>query len=680
MPNAAKNAFADAVRRGDRLPELLCPAGSYEALLAAIEGGADAVYMGGVAHNARINAKNFTEDELERGIALAHAYGVKIYIAANTLVYDRGLDGFLRAAEHAYLAGADALIIADLGAAAEVHRRIPIDLHASTQCSFHSAGAVDALRDAGFSRMVCAREMPAEDIEHFIDTSPLEAEVFVHGALCVCHSGQCLFSSLVGGRSGNHGQCAQPCRLPFGGSYPLSLKDLTLARHIPRLCRMGVSSLKIEGRMKSPEYVRAVSAVWRRLLDGRRAASDNDIRELDEIFSRGGFTDGYFVRKINKSMLGVRSEEQKRVTRELPPFEGLTRKIPLAAKLIATENQPISLTFTRVDSGDSATVLGETPLVATNAPSSAESVRKNIAKLGDTPFFLDDLDCRIDGNIMLPASWLNSLRRAAIQKLSSLPLPHVPKPVNDKILPKGHPTAARTALFYSPEQIPPSAYSYFDIIYTPLEKYTGNTNGVALPPIIFDGEAQRVREMLSGAVDRGAAHVLVCNYAHLPLVEGLPLCVHGDFRLNVTNNAAMAFAEKQGLCDVILLPELTLAQIADIGGNRAVCVYGRVPLMVTEKCVGKELGDCKKCERGECELVDRRGVHFPVLRTFEHRSIIFNSLPIYMADKSAALKGAVVACTHFIFSVETAREADEVIKAYQNGATRQKGFTRIREK
>ncbi len=678
MPKIARNPLADKIRRGEALPELLCPAGSYEALLAAIEGGADAVYMGGVAYNARINAKNFTEDELRRGIALAHAYGVKIYIAANTLVYDRRLDGFLRAAEHAYLSGADGLIIADLGAAAEVHRRIPIDLHASTQCSFHSSDASALLLDASFSRMVCAREMPQEDIEHLIDVSPLEAEVFVHGALCVCHSGQCLFSSLVGGRSGNRGECAQPCRLPFGSSYPLSLKDLTLARHIPKLCDMGVCSLKIEGRMKSPEYVRAVSAIWRRLLDARSAATDEDIRELDAIFSRGGFTDGYFVRKINHSMLGVRSERQKALSRELPKFDKITRKIPLDATLCAAEGQPLSLTLTRLDNGKSAVAVGDVPPTAINAPTDRESAEKSISRLGDTPFALNRFDCRIEGNILLPASWLNALRRNAAAELCEQPLPQSVTPQDGKILPSASRKPSRSAMFYMPDQIPSSAYSFFDIIYTPLEKYTGNSCGVALMPVIFDSERKTVRKMLEKAVSLGATDVLVCNYAHLPLLADLPLRLHGDFRLNVTNNASVALAEHLGLDDVILSPELTLAQIADIGGNSAVCVYGRIPLMITEKCVSSELGGCSACASNACSLVDRRGVLFPVIRTFSHRSIVFNSLPIYMADKYQELRSHRVVNSHFIFSVEPENVADSIINAYSLNLPSNQPFTRIK--
>ena len=248
-------------------PELLCPAGSPAAFDAAIEAGADAIYLGLPSFNARINANNFTPADIGAAFSRAHAYGVKIYVTLNTLVFDRERDDFLRTAESAYLAGADGFIVADLGVAALIRQSMPdIELHASTQVSGHNVSAAQKLKELGFTRMVCAREMSEEDLCTFTKNSPIEAEVFVHGALCVCHSGQCLFSSLVGGRSGNRGECAQPCRLPYAkgsgsSAYPLSLKDLSLAAHVDKLCDMGIASFKIEGRMKSPEYVRDVTRI-----------------------------------------------------------------------------------------------------------------------------------------------------------------------------------------------------------------------------------------------------------------------------------------------------------------------------------------------------------------------------------------------------------------------------------
>ena len=662
---------AQRISQGELLPELLAPAGSYDALCAAIQSGADAVYMGGVAFNARINAKNFTEEELKRGIALAHSYGVKIYIAANTLIYDRELDGFLRSAEHAARCGADALIVADLGAAAEIKKRIPIELHASTQASAHNTQAALALAEASFSRVVCAREMSREDLKEFISVSPVEAEVFVHGALCVSHSGQCLFSSMVGGRSGNRGECAQPCRLPYGKGgkeYPLSLKDLSLARHIPELCSMGVASLKIEGRMKSPEYVRDVTAIWRRLLDSRTAADDRDMKELADIFSRGGFTDGYFRGKRDSSMLGIRSEEQKSVSRALTSFEGITKKIELDAKASVRSGEPMTLTLSRADGGATVCVEGAVAETAINAPLDKETVIRCLSKLGNTPFTMKSISVDL-GEVpaMVPISALNALRRSAIEKLEAGTAPSGELKITeaDFSVSKNKRRSGRTAYFYRASAVTEKAKEYFDVIFTPLEEYNGSTNGVALPEIIFDSQREQVKKLLADAVTLGAEHVLVSNLGHLDIARNSGLVIHGDIRLNAVNNSTVDFLEKQGFESVILSPELTLPQIRDIKGRTAVCVYGRVPLMVTEKCVGKELGGCSSCKEGRAVLVDRKGARFPVFKTFGHRSVIVNSVPFYMADKASELEKYRVTEQYFIFTTETAREVDGIIEAYK---------------
>ena len=680
----APNAIADAIRRGEKLPELLCPAGSYAALEAAVDGGADAIYLGGLAFNARKGAKNFSREELGRGIALAHAYGTKVYLALNTLIHDREMDELLRAVEDASELGADALIVADLGAAKEIHRRFDIELHASTQVSGHGAYAADILADAEFSRMVCAREMSREDIKTFIDTSSLEAEVFVHGALCVCHSGQCLFSSMVGGRSGNRGECAQPCRLPYKNknAYPLSLKDLSLAAHIPELCELGIASLKIEGRMKSPEYVRDVTRIWRRLLDERRAATRDDMRELEAVFSRQGFTDGYFTSNISSKMLGVRTEAQKRESRELEAFDGIKRKIGIEMAVRMKADAPVELCVR--SQGVEVSVTGDVPMQAINAPLDKAALERSLSKLGGTPYELRKIDIELDAGLMMPVSALNALRRSAIEELGKVntQVSAVAREVQEKrVLPTNKRTKKKTAAFYNPKSVTDKARKFFDVIYTPLESYDGSTNGAILPPVIFDSEADKVKKMLDLARERGCQHLLVANIGHLSLVENMGFVLHGDLRLNVYNNATVAFYEQLGFEDILLSPELTLPQMRDIGGATGACVYGRIPLMITEKCVSPELdakGGCDSCKSGKATLVDRRGVSFPVLRTFEHRSLIFNSVPVYMADKSELLGKNGVIMQHFIFTTESSREVDEVIEAYLCHSPTDKQKTRMR--
>ena len=657
-----------------RLPELLCPAGSPEAFDAAIEGGADAIYLGGASFNARMHAKNFGGDDLRSAVLRAHAYGVKVYLTLNTLVTDRELSAYLDAAGEAACAGVDALIVADLGGAAAIKRVYPdLELHASTQMSGHSAAMGEKLQALGFSRMVVARETPAVDLRTVVKNSPIEVEMFIHGALCVSHSGQCLFSSVVGGRSGNRGECAQPCRLPFScvgcgkkgrEGYPLSLKDLSLAAHVPELIDMGVASLKIEGRMKAPEYVRDTARIWRRLLDERRAATAEEMRELSEVFSRGGFTDGYYTQKIGHGMLGVRSDADKTNSRALEPFAGLTRRIPLHVFASIKADAPAKLTLS--DGARSVTVLGDVPMPAQNAPLTHETVERNLSKFGGTCYAVGEFLLELDGGLMMPISRLNDLRRRALAAFGAqtngdeiVRKAYTPKP------PEADRSSVKSARFYEPAQITPRARAYFDRIFLPLQRFEAVADGVVMPPVIFDRETETIKRMLCDAKSRGAKYALVGNLGHLSLVRDAGLVPMGDYRLNLTNPESVAQIEALGIGSSILSPELTLPQIRDIGGDTAAIVYGRLPLMTLEKCVIREVADCRSCEANSVKLRDRRGVEFPVLREWEHRNVIYNSIPTCMSDREDALARAKVTARHFLFTTETAREVDAVIEAYE---------------
>ena len=710
------------------LPELLSPAGSPEALEAAILAGADAVYLGCPSFNARIHAHNFDENELREGIALAHRHGVRVYVTLNTLIFDRELPDLLRAAESVALSGADALIVADQGAAALIHKAIPaLPLHASTQCSGHGSGMGQMLAPRGFSRFVIARESSEADIRSAVQHSGMEVEVFVHGALCVCHSGQCLFSSVVGGRSGNRGECAQPCRLPYGEggreSYPLSLKDLSLARHIPSLIDAGVASLKIEGRMKHPDYVRTVTSVFRRLLDRRRGANDEEMRLLADTFSRGGFTDGYYTKRIGHAMLGVRSESDKQRTQEVKAEALSPATLPLTMQATLLADRPTSLTVTaplwrwRAPSDPApayvtAAATGDCPEAARTAPLSEDGVRQQLSKVGGTPYGVSEFGLSLDAGLMVPVSKLNRLRRDALAALEQeqerlrapFRLPTDPT-VNPEALvaspeatPVGVRQSRRTATFRHPEQITEAARTYFSIRYLPLGRYdNARANGVLLPPVIFDSEADRVCEALVTALRSGAEHILIDNLGHLPLVRraveqaGTSPALHGGWRLNVTNTATVAFLESVGIPDVILSPELTLPRIRDIGGDVAAVVYGRLPLMLLEKCViqslvaGKKAPDrsaCSLCASGDVALRDRMGVRFPVLRLddTDHRNVLYNSLPLSMTDRADELERARVTAQHDLFTVESADEVDEVIRAAKTGAPLPGDVRRINRK
>ena len=691
------------------IPELLSPAGSPAALRAAIDGGADAVYFAMPEFNARINADNFTPDSFAEGVELCHISGVRAYITLNTQVYDRERADFLRTAEKAFLAGVDAAIVGDLGAARLLREYIPeLELHASTQLSGHSAESGRILYELGFTRMVCAREMSLEDIRTFTGSAPLEAEIFIHGALCVCHSGQCLFSSLVGGRSGNRGLCAQPCRLPYKvprgkNDHPLSLKDMSLAAHIPEIIDSGVASLKIEGRMKPADYVYRVTSIYRTLLDERRAASEKEQKLLADAFSRGGsFTDSYFTGRARGSlaegMLGVRSESDKDRSRELSDDTRPPRKteIDLSAQIVS--GKPMSLTLT-LNEGDvsrfkgiestSVSVLGDTPDKALNRPIDSAMAAESLTKFGGTPFVCKGIDIRLDDGLIVPRSSLNALRRGGVQALTeSIHAPYKARlgfSMKDPSSLDGAPvgqknivTADRVAIFYDPTQITMESKEFFSRIFVPLVSLEGadsnnvkwgDVSGVLMPPVIFDSEREKAARLLRLAYSKGIRLAIAENLGQLTLIRQSGLTPLGGLRLGIANTDSALTVRSLGIEELILSPELTLPRMRDIArtvdGSSAV-VYGKLPMMITEKCVIREVSSCDECRRkgGSGILTDRTGARFCLRREFGHRTLIFNSLPTYTADMSEKLASLGLSSHVFIFTDEDSSKVNGVIKAY----------------
>ncbi len=662
-------------RNNTFVPELLAPAGSYASLEAAIAAGADAVYLGASDFNARIGAKNFSDDEMRRSISLCRAHGVKTNITMNTLVSDREMRSFLETAYKVLDFGADALIIADLGAAALIKKYFPdAELHASTQLSIHSLDGAVEMAERGFSRVVLARELPRADIETVCKNSPIEIETFIHGALCVSHSGQCLASSLIGGRSGNRGLCAQPCRLPYNNNkYLLSLKDYCLASHVEEILSLGVASLKIEGRMKPAEYVYGVVRIYRKLLDEKRNATADEIAELAEIFSRSGFTDAYFKGRLDdktktSSMLGVRTDTDKAKSRTREEFSGLNKKIPLDIAVKIKRGEP---SLFRVGDGERhACAEGAVPEQARTAPISQDDLVRCASKLGDTPYCVKNIETELDEGLILRISELNSLRRTAIDKLlrpstkvKELPdcEPRLPEPRKAK-------EKTRSARFLSAEQIEGlgEEKSYFDRIYLPLQSFAANcgANGVVLPPVIFDSERKKLVSMLENAKKNGARYALIGNIGQIEAARAAGFEVHGDFRLNVWNSYTASELCEQ-LESIMLSPELSSAMARDIKTPKSTIVYGKVPMMLLERCIIKDSVGCAKCRDNAFCIKDRTGTEFTVVREFEHRNTVYNSVPIYMADRRRLLFEINSDDEHFIFSDETPAECKKVVVAYR---------------
>ncbi len=667
-------------------PELLAPAGSYEALTAAIEAGADAVYLGG-EFNARANARNFDREKIKEAISLCRTYGVKVYITLNTAVFERELESWLEYAKYLWLSGADAFILADLGAARLLKEYIPdARMHASTQLSVHNCEGVRMMTQLGFERVVVARELCREDIESIVKETGAEIEIFVHGALCVSVSGQCLLSSLLGGRSGNRGECAQPCRMLYNNKPLLSLKDNCLASHIKEILPLGVASLKIEGRMKTPEYVYGNVRAYRELLDEERNAAPNEIKQLERLFCRSGFTDGYFIGRTD-GMCGVRTELDKKKSEAAPVFSGLTRKIPIKIECSITEGEPISMTVR--DMYLSGTAKGGIPSAAENAPVDRESVKRCVCKLGGTPYVCNEPEISLSDGLYVRVSELNALRREAVasyEEKKAIVRREPDRKASSLFKKETKDTQAygSSARFVSAGQLCESGVgkSDFSRIYLPLTEYTRDcgANGIICPPLVYPHEWEAFIKLLEDAKAAGAVYAICTNISELCTAKDMGYTVTADFRLNCTNPYTAELLCSLGADEVILSPELKLGGMRDIHTRKSVIVYGKVPVMLTEKCPIKEDGGCDVCKSGRpYYLCDRTGARFPAFgdRAWGHRCTLYNSVPIYTADmqKQCAKIGSFA--PHFIFSDESANEIQEVIKAYRDERAAVGRFRRI---
>lgn len=661
--NEAKHGAQNGAKHELVIPELLAPAGSPEALKAAVAAGADAVYFGASLFNARMSAKNFSERELAAAIDYCHSHGVACHITLNTLIFDRKEKEALALAETLCRAGADALIVADLGFARTLHRHFPeLPLHASTQCSIHNSDGAALLASLGFSRVVVARELDRDNLAALCRTSPLPVEVFLHGALCVCQSGQCLLSSFLGGRSGNQGACAQPCRMPYNGGYPLSLKDLCLASHIRELLAIGPVSLKIEGRMKSPDYVGRVTAVYRRLLDEKRDASPKELDYLAAIFSRSGFTDGYFTKTISSAMLGVRTGSDKTAS------AALGRHDPGKAPGRAPGHDPnraASASHTAVKAASAEKSIYETSKFETGKSETGKAeAGKSEITVPASPFSRSDTGV---------GAYASTSAKTSASACASTSLPEVLVLTKEEQQEADRFFPSDSARFYQASAIPKNPERFgLSVCYLPLDRFFDKkgskaspwANGVVLPPVIFPSERASVLASLRKAKDAGARHGLVSGWGTLALCKEAGLIPHGDFRLNLVSSSSCRLAG-EAFYDYLLSPELNLAQIRDLPGRKAVIVYGRQILMTLEKDPGAD------------RLLDRTRTAFPLLWEGGRRLLI-NALPTYMADKKSALAALAPFARHFLFTTESPAEVEAILNAYEKGTPAKTPIRRIR--
>lgn len=679
--------------------ELLSPAGGWEAMVAAVQNGADAVYMGFGGLNARRSARNFTDEEFRAAVAYCHLRGVKVYLTLNTLVTDRELPAAAEALKKASDMGVDAILIQDWGIwrlAREIAPDVP--LHASTQMSLHTLGGACRAAELGLERVVLARELSRRDIHTITRGCPAEIEVFGHGALCMCYSGQCEMSAVIGGRSGNRGACAQPCRLPYGvnekaaGGHPLSLKDANLADYVQELEQMGVACLKLEGRMKRPEYVAVITGIYRHLLDEKRGPSREESRQLEAAFSRSGFTDGYYKGRTGPEMFGTRPEnapEPKELFARAKAGYSRedSRRVPVDMVCTLRAGEPVSLTASA--GGHTVRAEGPTPEEARNRALTAAELQSRLEKTGGTVFRPRETRVELEEGLMLPASAVNALRRQALEGLeAALAQPPVRRTGTPSPLPQAQPgpdAPVLTCSIMRPEQLT-EPLAQCETVYVPaellekldLDRWAEMTHICAVLPRIFRTEDQAALRALLQQHRQKLSAVAIGNLGHLPIAESLGLPLWGDLGLNLFNSESLLFWKELGLEAAAVSMELRWQQLRDL---RKVLpceavVYGRLPLMIMENCVirnqlgcrdaGRDYGDrTPACRCGqENVLVDRTGAQFPLVGQWGHRCEIENSKVLFLADKPEWRQLGLTRA-RLRFTTESPEECVRVLQAYQ---------------
>lgn len=671
--------------------ELLSPAGSPEAVIAAVQNGADAIYMGLGNFNARRGAKNFTDEEFERSMRYCRIRGCKVYVTLNTLVNDREIAQAVESARLASQLGADGIIIQDLGLAYAIRQALPdIPLHASTQMSIHNLAGVEAAAEMGMTRAVLARELSLEQIKFITQHASIETEVFVHGALCFCQSGQCYMSALIGRRSGNRGMCAQPCRMQYSLSgrmddYPMSLKDNCLVDRLRELEDAGVACLKIEGRMKRPEYTAIVTKIYSKALKEHRQPSDEEMETLEKAFSRQGFTQGYF-NGDKKDMFG-RREEPDKDTEKLFTLarkgysEGELRRVPVHFYTVAEKGMPVkAIAFD--DDGNRAAAMGGVPEKARGQGLTATYITEQMFKTGGTPYNCVENRAQADPGLYLPASEINDLRRRLVSELSEQrakpPIRRVGKlPEKPKgKLPTGDPAMIFQVL--TEEQLSPELAALKpQYLYVPLTLMTekldllrpfaeqGTIPVAVLPRVIADNEAAAVYDMLSRMFDQGVNEALVGNLGHAMLAKKAGMKLRGDFGLNTFNSLSMEVIRQAGFISATASFELRLSQIRDMIKplDTELIIYGRIPLMVSDQCIIRHSAGRCNCQTPG-QMADRMGSVFPVVKEFGCRNVIYNAHKLYLADKAEDVYAAGAWGLRMMFTTEGMRECVEVAKGY----------------
>lgn len=682
--------------------ELLAPAGNFDCLVAAVQSGADAVYLSGKSFGARSFADNFDDSTIIKAIDYCHLRGVSVYVTVNTLVLDDETDSLSDYLRFLSREGADGIIVQDMGVVKLAKSIVPdLPVHASTQMTVHNTEGVRALEELGIKRVVLSREVSLENIRKIKENTSAQLEVFGHGALCMCYSGQCLMSSVIGGRSGNRGKCAQPCRLPYSinnkksKAFYLSLKDLSSLKHLQKMQDIGIASLKIEGRMKGPTYVAAVVSTYRKYLDTPQKINTADIELLDRIFNRGGLTDGYLTDSKGPSMFAFDKPDNPYHKgsdivsgKLLSGIKNENRKLQLKCHIELKLNEYPKISVDH--QGYTAEYTGEAIVQrAQNNPLNAENVILRINKTGGTPFEFGEITVDIDDGIYLSASEINALRRGGLEAFENEYIRSYKRPDVAEALPELSPVCPDTSGGYicevtSFEQFDTVKDMNFSLLYIPLnivlnhrselEPYKAKTV-IVLPAIINENDAANIYAEAESLLTYGFYGISVNNIAEVIRFKNYN--TRGSFRLNISNSYALDMYKELQVSVSELSPELNFRQLKNIQKTipTQMMVYGRLPLMITENCVIKNGGGCP-CT-GVNYLTDRLGMRFPVIKDGDScRSVILNCKKTFLGFDMDKIKFSGVCFYRMYFTDESPEECVRIAESFfYNTGYRPEDFT-----
>ena len=672
--------------------EILSPAGSPEGVVAAVQNGADAVYLGFGGFNARRNAKNFTEEEFRKAAEYCRVRGVKVHVTLNTLVSDRELPDVVEAARTAARCGADAVIVQDLGVMRAIRQAVPdLPLHASTQVSIHNLDGVRMAAAMGASRVVLARELSRDEIAHICANSPVEIEVFAHGALCMCYSGQCYMSSVIGRRSGNRGLCAQPCRQSYsagthGVRYPLSLKDNCLIDHLKELEAMGVTSIKIEGRMKRPEYAAVVTEIYSKAVKLGEPPTEADMKALHTAFSRQGFTDGYYTDRRGPDMFGMRDEDDAAAAvlfsnARRNYLNGEYQRVPVRFYGLVRRGETAKLAA-EDDAGNRIAVEGPFPEPAVNRETTSADIRTQLHRTGGTPYLCSSVRIKMDRGLSLPVSAINDMRRRALSGLTERRAAIMPREEGvyspEIQVPNGKEPPVITVSVARADQLSDKLLDLRpSLLYFPLAETGSGADAlrrfldggipvaVSLPRVIHDNESADIERMLDRCAELGIKEALAGNLGHIMMAKKHGFDVRGDFGLNIYNSDSLGVVRDLGLISATASFELRLEQIRDMSKSidTEMIVYGRLPLMITENCIVHSALGAHACDSFS-GITDRTGATFPVMREYGCRNTVYNSKKLFLADRKPSTDSLGLWASRLAFSTENSAECAKITARY----------------